>query len=111
MIYEFKSRATGNLVMTQDVAERLLGIIGKSPGPTGIITAEQIPGAIDALRQAIATEKREGPASVGTPRAQAAKDDDERDDEPPIGLAQRAFPLIEMLERAGAAGKDVTWGI
>ncbi|MFT3800489.1 MAG: DUF1840 domain-containing protein [Burkholderiaceae bacterium] len=111
MIYEFKSRATGNLVMTQDVAERLLGIVGKSPGPTGIITAEQIPGAIEALERAVAREKTGGPASVGTPRTPVAAADEDRDDEPPIGLAQRAFPLIEMLKRAGAAGKDITWGI
>ena len=46
MLYEFKSRATGNLVMTQKVAERLLAIIGKAPGPTGIILPEQMPAAI-----------------------------------------------------------------
>ena len=38
MIYEFTSRATGNMVMTQPVAERLLKLIGKHPGPQGIIT-------------------------------------------------------------------------
>jgi hypothetical protein len=40
MIYVFKSKATGTVVMTQPVAEKLLAIIGKSPGQQGIITVD-----------------------------------------------------------------------
>ena len=58
MIYEFKSRATGTVVMTKSAAEWILGVIGKTPGPTGIITVDQMPGAIEALRQAVEAEKR-----------------------------------------------------
>ena len=38
-----------------------------------------------------------------------------RDEEPgqaiSVGLSQRAFPLIDMLERAAKAGNDVVWGV
>ena len=54
MIYEFKSRAAGTVVMTQGVAENILELIGKSPGPQGVITVEQIPAAIQTLEAAIA---------------------------------------------------------
>jgi len=36
MIYKFKSRATGDLIMTQPVAERVLALIGKDRTPQGI---------------------------------------------------------------------------
>ena len=28
-----------------------------------------------------------------------------------VSLRQRAAPFIELLERSGAAGKDVVWGV
>ena len=101
MLYEFKCRATGSVVMTQPVAERLLMIIGKSPGPKGIITLAQMGPAIAALEQAVAAE-----------RVPAASDDDEdtRDRPARVTLAQRAWPLIDMLKAAAGAQRDITWG-
>jgi cyclopropane-fatty-acyl-phospholipid synthase len=108
MLYEFKSRATGNLVVTQKVAERLLAIIGKAPGPTGIILPAQMPAAIQALEAAIAAERAH-------PQAEEADtdNDDDRDPErsPAITLAQRAWPLIDMLKTAAAAEREITWGV
>ncbi|MGD9944740.1 MAG: DUF1840 domain-containing protein [Burkholderiaceae bacterium] len=109
MIYEFKSRATGSVVMTRPVAEWILKIIGKDPGPTGIITVDQMPGAIAALRQAIDEEKRELRAAQGSNRSDT--ETDEKSDDYPVSLAQRAYPFIEMLEQAHRGGKDVTWGV
>ena len=57
MIYEFRSRATGSIVMTAKVAERMLGIVGKPASPQGIITVTQLPEAIARLRVAIADEQ------------------------------------------------------
>ena len=36
MLYEFKCKVAGTVVMTQPVAERLLAIIGKPPAPAGV---------------------------------------------------------------------------
>jgi Domain of unknown function (DUF1840) len=99
MIYEFKSRATGSLVMTSEVAEAMLHIIGKQKGPQGVIVPDAIPAAIAALNAAIALQKSAG-----------EKPEDE-DGKPKITLAQRALPFIEMLQRAHSAGKEITWGI
>lgn len=110
MIYEFKSMATGSVVMTQPVAERLLALIGKSPGPTGIITVEQMPDAIRALEASIEAV-RTAPKPEPKPKADDEDEDDETEVEPPIGLAQRAWPLIEMMKAASAAGRDITWGV
>jgi cyclopropane-fatty-acyl-phospholipid synthase len=107
MLYEFKCRATGSVVMTQAVAERILGIVGKAPGATGIFTVDQMPAAIRALEAAIAAER-----AAGVAPADAPADDDAREDpaRPAVTLAQRAFPFVEMLKAAHAAGRDITWG-
>jgi len=120
MIYEFKSRATGSVIMTRPVAEWILQIIGKTPGRTGIITVDQMSAAIDALNRAIAQEKEElraerramesaGPAQPGG--ASEAEKSDTDDDPYPVSLAQRAFPFIDLLKEAQQAGKDITWGV
>jgi cyclopropane-fatty-acyl-phospholipid synthase len=93
MIYEFKCRATGTVVMTQAVAERILQTIGKPAEAKGIITQAQMGPAIDALRQAVTKQR------------------DEQTCLPGISFSQRAQPFIEMLERAQSAGRDVTWGV
>ncbi len=109
MIYEFKSRATGTVVTTQAVAERILQIIGKSTPSKGVILPEQMPAAIDALKRAIDTEAQSGsnPRSVD-----GAHDElDNEPSEPSVSLAQRAFPFLEMLREAYAARKEITWGV
>ena len=109
MLYEFKSKATGSVVMTQPVAERLLKIIGKEPGPTGIIVPEQMPAAIAALQAAVEAERRQGAEPAESPDGD--EEEEAREGRRAITLAQRAWPLIDMLEAAAAADKPVTWGV
>jgi hypothetical protein len=104
MLYEFKSKAAGTVTMTGPVAERLLAIVGKTPGPTGIFTVEQMDAAIAALEQAIALERTER----GTDDGDGPLDPDGRR---AVTLAQRAWPLVDLLKTARAAGKVVTWGV
>jgi hypothetical protein len=105
MLYEFKSKATGPVVMTGPVAERLLAIVGKAPGPRGIFTVEQMGPAIAALQAAVEREKAESGGA------------DEDENGPPadgpraVSLAQRAWPLIDMLRAAQHAEQPVTWGV
>ncbi len=124
MIYEFRSRATGSIVMTAKVAERMLGIVGKPASPQGIITVTQLPEAIARLRVAIADEQharkaaREAAhaterAAGGLPVTASAGGHDEEGAGPgaAISFEARAQPLIEMFERALAGERDVTWGV
>jgi len=106
MIITFKSRATADTIMFGDNARQLLSLMGKSFDTKGIITLEQLPAAIDALKQAAA-------ASREAERTQP-QDDDGADEKPPsmlmpVSLAQRAVPLIEQLERSLKAGQPVIW--
>ena len=107
MPYKFKSRATADLIMLDATARRLLEIVGKDTEGPGIITAEQIPGALAALEQAVRAEEAR--------RAEAQQDEEEQDhgDAPVQGegvsLRQRTAPFVDMLKRSAAEGRDVTW--
>ena len=116
MIFEFRSRATGSVVMTGKVAERMLGIIGKPAGAQGIVTVAQLPEAIARLKAAIVEERaaREAAraASAPGPSAPASRhDEDDAGTGAAISLEARAVPLIEMFERSLAAQRDITWGV
>jgi len=124
MIYEFRSRATGSIVMMGKVAERMLGIIGKPAGPQGIITVAQLPEAIARLRGAIDDERRARDAAriaASAPQASArtpvlsgsdgGHNQEDAGSSEAVSLEARAQPLIEMFERALAGQRDVTWGV
>lgn len=127
MLYEFKSRATGTVVMTAPVAERLLAIVGRTPAAKGIFTVDQMGPALAALQAAVDAEAAEaqqavnaamasGPSSGATVASagKTSESDWPAHDSPqqpaPITLRQRAWPLMDMLRTAQAKGKDITWG-
>ncbi|MBP7605741.1 MAG: DUF1840 domain-containing protein [Giesbergeria sp.] len=124
MLYKFKSRSTADLILLEPQGRRLLQIIGKEPGPTGIVTAAQIPSAIEALESAVAAEERQAAAQQEAAAAAARQeqgttdnngdknDKDEADARRSefVSLRQRAAPFIDMLRRSAEAGHDVVWG-
>jgi glutamate/tyrosine decarboxylase-like PLP-dependent enzyme len=103
MVFEFKSRATGTIVMTGDVASSILKIIGKEASPQGVIVPDTMEACISALLAAIDRQKANDKSSDN------AKED--ADGKPVISLAQRAHPFIDMLRAAKAANRDITWGV
>lgn len=115
MLYKFKSRATADLIMLEPNGRQLLQIVGKGEEPHGIITAAQIPAAIQALQAAVAAEEAaEREQQAQQQDAPAAQDGEEPQDGPGQGgevvrLRQRAAPFIDMLKRSAAEDKDVTW--
>ncbi len=117
MLFEFKSRATGSVVMTADVGKKVLPLIGKTPDPQGIITVAQMPAAISALEAACKRETELAAAARSKPSGAAKAQDEKNDVDDPgddphlIGICQRVYPLIAMLKEAHAAGRDITWGV
>ncbi len=109
MLYRFKSQATADVVMLEANARQLLDIIGKEAGAQGIIVVDQIPAAIEAIKAAIERESKQGQrVRDALADHEASADDPELQQ---IGLYQRASPLLHMLRRAHAEGKDVVWGV
>lgn len=109
MLYRFKSQATADLIMLGPQGDQLLKLIGKAPGPQGIITAAQLPAAIESLRKVVAADEARQPAPASVTASEA--DDAHAEDGPAVSLGQRAQPLLGMLSAALAAQQDVVWGV
>jgi len=101
MIYKFKSKAAGDLIMLGPNGDQMLRILGREPSAQGIVDVEQLAPAIAALRAAVQAEEA---------RAEASKDE-EVPGRNVVSLRQRLWPVIETFERALAAREPVVWGV
>ena len=113
MLYKFKSKATGDLIMLEPQGKHILKLIGKEAGAKGIILPNEMLAAIDALNAAVAQEEltiqaakdaSKGEGEEGSPAPTA-------DGPRAISLKQRVVPFIDMLRRAHAEDKEVVWGV
>jgi len=111
MIYKFKSKAAGDLIMLEDNGRAILSIIGKADPQTlkqGIVQPPEMPAAIAALQQAVAEEearmleKANAAREAGRPIPTGGQG---------ITLRQRSLPFIRMLERCHAENKEIVWGV
>jgi hypothetical protein len=108
MLIRFKCRSTPDVVMLENLAEYLVGIVGKHLGQRGVITHEELADAISKLEAAIVVDKKE------TAEKDGHFHEGEEGHEPhelPIGLAQRAYPFLDMLRQAQRDNTDVLWGV
>lgn len=105
MLYKFKSRAAADLIMLEPQGRQVVTIMGKTPGPNGIVTAAQIPAAIAALEAAVVAEET-------LPEDDVDQESNTREERPDtVRLRQRVTPLIDMLKRSAAADVDLVWGV
>ncbi|MBU1236285.1 MAG: DUF1840 domain-containing protein [Gammaproteobacteria bacterium] len=104
----FRSDAAADVMMFDDVAKRMMEIIGREFSTRGIITVEQLPEAIAKLRQAIAADRAAHAGEYDRPELEEAPGDSQR---AYVGLAPRAVPLAEMFEYSLKAEKPVMWGV
>ncbi|MEO7548808.1 MAG: DUF1840 domain-containing protein, partial [Ramlibacter sp.] len=91
MLYKFKSKAAGDLIMLEPNGRRVLEIIGKDAGPKGIILPEQMGPAISAIEAAIASEDADQKARADEATAKggtASRGDG-------VSLRQRAVPFLD----------------
>jgi len=107
MIYKFRSKAAGDVIMLGPNGDQVLRIVGRDPAPKGIFEVAHMPALIAALEAAVVAddarrEQRGAEAGPGD-AADAGKGDG-------IALRQRAWPLVEMLRRCLAAREVITWG-
>lgn len=99
MLVRFRSDA-GDITMFGDVALKLIRMMGHSGTVPSAMLASDIPAALERLKSAVA-------AAPGQP---APGPGDKKDDEDPaVSLQQRAFPLIELLERCATNEWDLLW--
>ena len=111
MIYKFKSKASGDLIMLEENGRSILSIIGKTDPQTlkqGIVLPKDMPAAIAALQKAVIEEEARIQEKINAAReAGLAKAVGTQG----IGLRQRSLPFIRMLERCHAENKEIVWGV
>ncbi len=99
MLFKFKSKAAGDLIMLEANGRRVLQMIGKDPSATGIILPAQMPAAIAALETAVASEEADEAKGAAPTTSDA------------VPLRQRALPFIELLKTCHRAGAEIVWGV
>lgn len=102
MLVTFETEAYANITMFGEVAVTLIKLMGHSGGVPGALLAEDVPAAAQRLKKAVA----EHPDEPLDPTTTTGNPDE---GEPHVSLANRALPLIQLLEAAATAGKNVMW--
>jgi hypothetical protein len=99
----------GTFVMFGDVAVRLLKLMGLTGTVPSALLAADVPAALAKLRTGLASP--EALAEMQAADAPPPDGEDARGREPAVPLARRAWPLIDLLERAAKKRCDVQWGV
>ncbi len=97
MIYTFRSKAAGDLIMLGEHGDKVMTLLGREPAAKGIFEARDLPALIARLESAV---DEPDPAQ---------KPDDERG--VLVGMKTRVWPLVEMMRRAQGAGEAIVWGV
>ncbi|HXZ06717.1 MAG TPA: DUF1840 domain-containing protein [Paraburkholderia sp.] len=108
MLITFKCHACPDVVMLENLAQYLVGIVGKRLGQRGVISHDELAVAITKLEAAITSDKKERAENDGHFHE---GEEGRESHEIPIGLAQRAYPFLDMLRAAQKENTDVLWGI
>jgi len=113
MLITFKSKAGADVLMLGEAARELLSLLDKDGNAAqGIVTVEQLPGAIARLESAIEIERvRQNAKSVNEVEAEeeAEAEAGRTGMAAPVNITQRAWPLLDLLRCSLAAGKPVIW--
>lgn len=107
MIYKFKSKAAGDVIMTGPAGDELLRALGRTPAPKGIFEPADMPALTAAIEQAIAADEQ----ARTDAEAQAAAEGRTLPPRREVSLRQRAWPLVEMMRRAHTANEPIVWGV
>ena len=96
MIYKFRSKATGDVIMLGPQGDQLLRLMGREPAAQGIIEPAALPAAMAALEAAVAADE--------AARAETGHEKSETDErrEAQVRLRQRVWPRVGVLRRAPA---------
>ncbi|HET6756854.1 MAG TPA: DUF1840 domain-containing protein [Burkholderiales bacterium] len=99
MLVRFQSPAHASITMFGDLAKTLLKAMGASGDIPGALQAEDVPAALQRLREGIST----------LPPVKSEADSRQDDDSPRVSPSTRAYPLIQLLEAAAKKKQYVMW--
>jgi Domain of unknown function (DUF1840) len=102
MLYKFKSKAAGDVIMLAANGDQVMRLVGREPAAKGIFEVKDMSQLISALETAVTADEsaRKQPAGDGEAPAQGDG----------VALRQRVWPLVDMLRRCHASNEVITWG-
>lgn len=96
--------------MTEPVMKMVFSVMQVEFAAKGIFTEEQVPQMRARLAAAIDRAKQLDQARLSQ-HDEAVREGEASGRDLPIGLSQRAFPLLEMLTSAEKKKVSVVWGV
>jgi hypothetical protein len=108
MLYKFKSKAAGDVIMTEPVGDSVLRAMGREPASQGIFESGSMATLLQTLEAAVAADeahRQRVPSEESSSPGRAVRASEG------VSLKQRAWPLVEMMRRAIAAREDIVWGV
>ncbi len=107
MLYKFRSKAGGDVIMMGPCGDEVLRLMGREPSAQGIVTKDAMAAAVAALEQAVSDDEAAFARAVEDAKA-AGEVAPKRSG---IQLRQRAWPLIELMRHAQRENEDIVWGV
>jgi hypothetical protein len=107
MLYKFKSKAAGDVIMMGPGGDQVLRILGREPAPEGILEVADMPAAMRAIEAAVLDDER----ARAQAETEAAAEGRALPPREAVTLRQRAWPLLEMIRRSLASQADIVWGV
>ncbi len=115
MLYKFKSKASGDVIMFETHAKALLEIMGKDPSAKGILLVADMPKALEALEAALKKHGHEAGHEVSHEEghASSAKHGSKEQEQASlaVSLGQRAAPMRQMIKQCILEGHPIVWGV
>jgi hypothetical protein len=96
MLVEIKGEYGSDIVMFDDIAQKLFKMMGLSGNLEGALQTEDLAQALAKLESALSNH-------VETPN------DDDSDGDAPVGLRTRALPLMDLMQRNITDGGYLMW--
>jgi len=117
MLFKFKSKSCGDLIMLEEGGKLVLTLIGKDPQPQGILEVSDMARSIKLLEAVIqvngvgehaAPNENTLVTAKGREKAGADSSDQNLD---PVTIKQRVIPFLEMLKTCQVQGNPIVWGV
>jgi hypothetical protein len=107
MLYKFKSKAAGDVIMLAANGDQVLRILGRQPAAKGILEVADMPAALAALEAAV----QESEQARRDAEAEALAEGQPLPPREAVSLRQRVWPLAEMIKHSQAAKAEIVWGV
>jgi hypothetical protein len=105
MLYKFKSKAAGDVIMLGPNGDAVMRLLSREPAAQGIFEAQHLPALIAALEKAVADD------DTARKTAHAEGNDPPQGKGDGVSLRQRVWPLVEMMRKSLAHKEPIVWGV